>query len=355
MKILIDINHPAHVHYFRNFIKEMDNKGHEFCVINRDSKMINDLLDYYGIKHITRNKRTKGNSTFASFINLTTMIIWCIRKSFSFRPDMYIGFGSAVCAITSKLFCKPCIVIDDTEFNSINHKLYMPNIAAVLTPFYFNKQMGDGSKQYRFNGYVEQLYLHSKDYTSNDSILKELDIRPKEYVIMRFSAYDAHHDNNINHFSEKDRIDFVNTIASKYKVLISFEQNNVPESLKQYSLNISPNKIHDLMAYAKFMVTEGATMASEAFVLGIPYLFIGSSKPLGNLDYQCKYYPDRAFRTMDKENALDVIKKLMRNSTDVSFNKKELEKHTIRPTNYLIWFVENYPMSLNMEYNDIEN
>ena len=24
MKILIDMNHPAHVHYFRNFIKDME-------------------------------------------------------------------------------------------------------------------------------------------------------------------------------------------------------------------------------------------------------------------------------------------------------------------------------------------
>ena len=30
MKILIDMNHPAHVHYFRNFIKLMEAKGHEF-------------------------------------------------------------------------------------------------------------------------------------------------------------------------------------------------------------------------------------------------------------------------------------------------------------------------------------
>jgi len=27
MKILIDIGHPAHVHYFRNFIKMMESNG----------------------------------------------------------------------------------------------------------------------------------------------------------------------------------------------------------------------------------------------------------------------------------------------------------------------------------------
>lgn len=32
MKILIDINHPAHVHYFRNFIKLMVDKKREFLI-----------------------------------------------------------------------------------------------------------------------------------------------------------------------------------------------------------------------------------------------------------------------------------------------------------------------------------
>lgn len=59
MKIQIDINHPAHVHYFRNFIKIMEERGHVFKITNRNSPMINQLLDIYGIEHITRNQRPK--------------------------------------------------------------------------------------------------------------------------------------------------------------------------------------------------------------------------------------------------------------------------------------------------------
>ena len=150
MRILIDMNHPAHVHYFRNFIKLMEAKGHEFCVINRDSKMINQLLDYYGIEHTIRNKRPTHKGTFVSLLNLIWMTLWCIRISFTFRPDMYIGFGSAVCALSSRVFRKPCILLDDTEHNNINHRIYMPNCEAVLTPFYFRKNLdsllGGGEK-----------------------------------------------------------------------------------------------------------------------------------------------------------------------------------------------------------------
>ena len=144
MKILIDINHPAHVHYFRNFIQLMEAKGHEFCVINRDSKMINQLLDYYDIEHSIRNKRPEKIGTFASMMNLLRMTLWCIRKSFMFRPDMYMGFGSSACAITSWLFRKPSILQDDTEHNAMNHRIYKPFASAVLTPFYFNKDLQIG-------------------------------------------------------------------------------------------------------------------------------------------------------------------------------------------------------------------
>lgn len=106
MKILIDINHPAHVHYFRNLIKLMEAEGHSFCVINRDSEMINQLLDHYGIEHIVRNKRPKRKGSLASLANLARMTFWCIGKSLSFHPDIYLGFASSACAITGWLFRK---------------------------------------------------------------------------------------------------------------------------------------------------------------------------------------------------------------------------------------------------------
>ena len=39
LKIFVDIGHPAHVHYFRNFIKLMQDKGHEFFVSARDKEV----------------------------------------------------------------------------------------------------------------------------------------------------------------------------------------------------------------------------------------------------------------------------------------------------------------------------
>ncbi len=47
MKILIDIGHPAHVHIFRNFAKEMTKKGHKVlmtCREKENTKALNNLI-----------------------------------------------------------------------------------------------------------------------------------------------------------------------------------------------------------------------------------------------------------------------------------------------------------------------
>ena len=65
MRILIDIKHPAHVHFFRNFIKIMKSKGHEIKVTAREKEMTIYLLKKYKIpfvkiSSIGKNKLGRG-------------------------------------------------------------------------------------------------------------------------------------------------------------------------------------------------------------------------------------------------------------------------------------------------------
>jgi len=353
MKILIDINHPAHVHYFRNFIKLMEAKGHQFCVINRDSKMINQLLDYYGIEHTIRNKRPEKKGTFVSMMNLLRMTIWCIRKSISFHPDMYMGFGSSACAITSWVFHKPSILLDDTEHNVMNHRIYKPFASAVLTPFYFNKDLqiggGKNNRQIRFNAFVEQLYLHSTYYKKDLRVLNELNVKPKEYVIVRYIAYDAHHDLAAHPLPEDAKKRIVAELANAIRVFVSLEKSVEDSFYDPFILRISPEKMHDLEANAKLMVTEGATMASESFVHGVPYIYLNPLR-CGNIDYQCNNYQGRAFQTTNEEEAIALIRRLMSEDIDSEAVRAEVEKITINPTSFLEWFVEHFPESITSDY-----
>lgn len=345
MKILIDINHPAHVHYFRNFIKIMEGKGHSFKVINRNSPMINNLLDHYNIEHIVRNPRPSKKGTIASFINLVKMTFTCFKESVSFKPDIYLGFASSACAVTSAIFHKPCILIDDTEHNTLNHKIYLRFCSCILTPFYFKKNLGE--KQIYFNAFVEQLYLHSSVYTPQTKVLSELGIGENEYVLVRYISYDAHHDLVAQPLSDDNKRLIVDKLSLKNRVFVSHESS--PNPYEEFALKIRPEQMHDVEANAKFIITEGATMASESFVLGVPYIYINPLR-VGNANVQASTFPEIAVSCTDEceinKNIENFEKKAVKQKA--SSIKKRLEHSTINPTAFLVWFVENYPQSENI-------
>lgn len=335
MKIFIDINHPAHVHYFRNFIRIMKDQGHTFVITNRNEFVINNLLDHYGIEHYTRNKRQNKGSIYRGMLYLLQIILCIIKRSIKEKPDVYVGFASTACAITAYLFNKPCIIIDDTEHNNLNHKLYKRFCSVILTPFYFEKKMG--RKQHYFQAFVEQFYLNSSYYEKNDSVLSELNLKPYNYVLIRYIAYDAQHDRKAHPVSAQMKKEIITELSKHYKVLVSCENSVVDEFYAPYLFVISPEKMHDLIAFARYFVSEGATMACEAGLLGTPYLFINPLK-VGNVNLQEHLY-SHVSQCVDEKEILSVIRKQL--SLQWGENERQeirasIEKYSIDPTQMLI-------------------
>jgi len=53
MKILVDINHPAHVHLFKNIIVHLRDAGYELYIVARKKDITLKLLDALGFEYIT--------------------------------------------------------------------------------------------------------------------------------------------------------------------------------------------------------------------------------------------------------------------------------------------------------------
>lgn len=349
MKIFIDINHPAHVHYFRNFMRIMEQKGHTFLVTNRDYPIINQLLDAYGIEHTIRQKRTSQKGTISSMIYLIRTTFFCIRQSLSFHPDLYLGFASSPCAITAFFFRKPSILLDDTEFNTTNHTIYKNICSAVLTPFYFNTNLGQ--KQLRFNAYIEQLYLHDYYFSPSMDVLNEFGLQKGKYVIVRYSSFDAHHDLGVAHLSEDAKKRIVQKVSQHYQVLISFETIPDDDYLRQFAFTVAPEKMHHLMAGARFIITEGITMASESYILGVPFIDLNPLH-VGYVDLQVKMHPEFAMQSTSENEVMQRLDYLLANDLNGSSVVEETRRMTINPTSFLVWFVENYPESFDLIKNN---
>jgi predicted glycosyltransferase len=64
MRILVEILHPAHVHFFRNFVADMQERGHEALLTARDKDVTVDLLIEYALPHRLLSKQETGEPAF---------------------------------------------------------------------------------------------------------------------------------------------------------------------------------------------------------------------------------------------------------------------------------------------------
>lgn len=342
MRIFIDIGHPAHVHYFRNFIKIMESKGHKFFITARDKEMTHYLLNHYNIKFVSRGKGGKG--TLGKIFNIIKTDYYMYKLSKRFDPNIFLSFGSLYTAHVSKLLRKYHIAFDDTEHAKYEHMLYVPFTDEIYTPKWFFKNFG--TKHKKFNGLMELTYLHPKYFQPNESILDTLNLSTNEpFVIIRFVSWNASHDIGESGLTKKMKYKLVKELSFYAKVFISSE-GDIPTDLNQYSINIPPEKMHDVLAFASLYIGESPTMTTESALLGTPAICISSwACNCGNFRWLKKYDLIYCFEPNNENYALDKaisILKDNRSKMDWLENKNKYLNHVIDVNKFIINKVENY-------------
>jgi uncharacterized protein len=270
LKILIDIGHPAHVHYFRNFYQEMVHRGYQFMVTARDKEVSYALLEAYGIPY---EKRGEGSQTLAGkMMYLPKANTLLYQKAKWFNPDLFMSFSSPYAAQVSALLGKPHIAFDDTEHARLGRWLYRPFTDVVLSPSSYKGVVS--KKQTLFNGFMELCYLHPNRFQPCCEVLKLLKIEKGEvFVLLRFVSWQATHDAGHSGISLENKRRAVQEFSKHARVLISSEEE-LPDDLNPYRVQIPPHLMHDLLAHTSLFFGESATMASESAMLGVPAIYL---------------------------------------------------------------------------------
>lgn len=344
MKILIDIGHPAHVHFFKNFIREMTKMGHNIQITARNKEMSLELLSKYSIEYIPIGEQKQGTfNLMKEWIKRDVQIFNLARKS---NPDVLVGIGNPTIAHVAKVLRKISIVFTDTEHATFANGITFPFADSVCTPSCFKKDIG--KKQIRYNGYHELAYLHPNYFTPNPAILDDLGLSPEDIIIVvRFVSWNASHD--VGHHGVRDRIGLVKELERYGRVLITSEEG-LPEALSQYRIQVSPERLHDLLYYATLYVGEGATTASECAVLGTHAIYV-NTLGLGYITEEEKKYhliTDFSSRPCTDEAVLAEARKLLEN-TNLRKEGKQKGEALVREkcdvTAFMVWFIEHYPES----------
>lgn len=344
IRYLVDIGHPAHVHYYKHVTNELVRKGHKVLFTCRNKEFTESLLAYYGYDYVTFGKsyRSLAGKLFGIFYFTLRLLIVAIK----YKPDIFIN-ASINSAFVAWILRKPHIALEDT-FNKEQVSLYLPFTNCVLTGDYPHPSLG--RKELRFKGYNELAYLHPKRFKPNSLITQELGIKKNDrYVIVRFVSWNASHDIGHKGITSENKIRAVNEFSQLAKVFISSE-SSIPSVLQKYRFPLPPESMHDAIAGASLVFGESATMVSEAAVLGVPGIFLDNTGRYYTKDQEntyglCFNYTESI---QDQDIAIRKGIEILRQDHNSEEWQKKLNKMLVEKidvTAFLAWFFENWPES----------
>ena len=343
MRILFEIGHPAHVHFFKNTIWNLENRGHEILIVARDRDVVLNLLDVYKLEYkiIGRNYKGVINKAFG-MIRADYALLKIVRI---FRPDIFVGRGSPYLSHISKLIGKPYIAFVDTEHANLVAILTLPFADVICTPSCYKRKLNP-KKHVQFNGYKELAYLHPKYFKPDPNVLDDLGLsKDDKFIIMRFVSWSAVHD--IGQYGISSRKDLVSKLEKYGQVLISSE-GKIEKELEKYKLKVSPEKFHSLLYYAQLYIGEGGSTATEAAILGTPSIHVSSTaKYCGNFEDLHKNYK-LIYTFSDDRQALEKAIEILENHNSKRKwrqRREKMLKEKIDVTAFITDFIENFPES----------
>ncbi|MCJ7443628.1 MAG: DUF354 domain-containing protein, partial [Methanotrichaceae archaeon] len=248
-------------------------------IIASKKEMSIELLKIFGFNYIEIG--SYGSNLIEKLINIPRLDMKCYKYSKKFNPDIFLGVGSIRAAHVAHLLNKPCIIFNDTEHSREQAILYLPFVDKICTPFCFEKNLG--KKQVRFNSYMGLAYLHPIYFNPNPTILENLGLNKNDlFIVIRFVSWNSTHD--LGQSGLTNKLELIQELE-RYGYIFITSEAKLSNKLEKYRLTIPPDKIHDLLYYSSLFIGEGATMASEAAVLGTHAIYVNTLK-LGYLTEQ---------------------------------------------------------------------
>lgn len=306
MKILLEAHHPAHVHFWKYPIRELQARGHEVLLVGRDRDVMRRLLEVYDwIPSIIPPRKTKKNRfPLIEMLQRQWLVVKQIRH---FRPDVVASLMGSYTQ-TAKLFGIRNVVFTDSEFQHFNHRIAHPFADELHTPQCFYKDLG--AKQRYYPGLHELCFLHPEVFSLQPSVLSRYSgLEPERFILIRLSAWNTLHDRN--HSGIGDGIyHFVERFKKDYRLVISAEEGKLPPGLEEYALDIMPEDFHQIIGQARFVLSEGASTAAEAACLGVPCAYLNDTEQRGYLKMMEKQY-HVVRRFVDSSEGLSWAEKML--------------------------------------------
>lgn len=273
MRVLFDIVHPAHVHFYRHLHDLLRAEGHETLIVARDKEVTLDLLGAFGMPHEWTG-HAGAKSTLARAAELVTRDVALTRWARRFRPDVVLTRNPA--GVHAGRLVGAWTVYDSVDGRAagVHFQLGAPLAHVITSPNWLDEDYGPRHRRYR--GPKELAYLHPDRFTADPGMRAELGVPDGQPLfVVRFVANDAVHDAHTVGLDAAQRAALVERLQARGHVVISSEEA-LPDELEPLRYRLGPERIHHVLAAADLFVGDSGSMAAEAGVLGTPALRLSS-------------------------------------------------------------------------------
>lgn len=271
LRILFDIAHPAHVHFYRHLIGRLEAEGHHTTVIAREKEVACDLLDCFGIPYRSVGQPAAGRLPQA--VELARRVAALVREGRRFGADAVLTRNPSGVQAARILRVPGIFDTDDGPAVGVHWKASSPFADVITTPDCLPYL---GPKQRVYRGYKALAYLHPDHFTPDPAVRAELGVEPDEpYFILRLVALNASHDRQITGLSPAHRDRIIQALGSRGRVFLSME-GGLPPGLDELRLPLPPHRLHDALAFAHLSVGDSQTMTAEAALVGTPSLYLSA-------------------------------------------------------------------------------
>ncbi len=309
MRVLIDLLHPAHVHFFRNVVRRLRSDGHRVLLTGRRKDVLVELAARYGLRPVVFGTSRPGLLALGAELIYRDWRLLGIARSF--RPDCMMGVAGTCVSGVGRLLGIPTYVFYDTEHAFLSNLLAYPPATCLYVPRSYRRPIR--WRHRRYAGNHELAYLHPRYFTPDASVAAAAGFPPEEpYTIVRFVAWQAAHDVGAEGLSTEAKRRAVRRFGELGRLGISSE-GPLPPDLEKFRLRVEPDQLHHLLAYASLVFGESSTVCAEAAVLGTPAVYL-DDEGRGYIDELRRYGLVFDFPLLQAERALEKATEILRNS-----------------------------------------
>lgn len=302
MQVLFDIGHPAHVHLFRSLIVYIQQRGCGVVVVSRDKDVCRQLLNHYAIEFQGLGAVRSGPLGMARELLCRDAQIVALHR----RHHFALALGSSVSVAHLTALCGVpsfCFTEDDDSVVPLYAWSTYPFATRIINPAVL-KYRRWGAKRILYDSYQELAYLHPAHFSPDRSVPARYGLLPGQYVVVRKSALRAHHDVGARGLND-ELWEKLGARLSGLPLVWSVENDR--------RADIAPWDMHDILAFAKLIVSDSQTMTAEAAVLGTPAIRFNSfAKRLSYLnELEARYGLTFAFAPGEERACMRRIDRLL--------------------------------------------